>query len=107
MDTPADPISMALHKKLLQWALDENNTFVWHWTQQQWNLMARSANIDQLKLHNFKLGTDSIVVKHDESKANKQALPLAQKNVHGHPFDHRLCYFTGLGVHIALLKGKL
>ena len=40
MDTAADPISIALYKKLLQWALDENNIFVWHWTQSQWNLMA-------------------------------------------------------------------
>ena len=73
MDTAADPISIALHKKLLQWALDENNVFVWHWTQQQWNLMARSANIDPLKLHNFKLGMDSPVIKCDESEADKQA----------------------------------
>ena len=67
-DTAADPMTLALHKKLLQWALDENNICVWHWTQQQWNLMARSANIGPLKLHNFKLGIDSITVKFDESK---------------------------------------
>ena len=66
--------------------------------------MARSATIDPLKLHNFKLGTDSAVVKHDESKADKQAQQLAQKNVHGHPFVFRLCHFTGLGIHIALRK---
>ena len=40
LDAAADPILMALCEKLLQWALDENNVFVWHWTQQQWNLMA-------------------------------------------------------------------
>ena len=104
MDTAVDPISIALYKKLLQWALNENNVFVWHWTQSQWNLMARSANIDPLKLHNFKLGTNSIVIKYDESKSDKQAQQLAQKNVYAHPFDFRLCYFTGLGIHIALWK---
>ena len=104
MDTVADPISVALHKKLLQWALDENNVFVWHWSQQQWNLMARSANVDPLKLHNFKLGTDAVMVEFDESKLDEQAQRLAQKNVHAHPFDFRLCHFTGLGIHIALWK---
>ena len=29
---------------------------------------------------------------------------MAQKNVHAHPFDFRLCHFTGLGIHIALWK---
>ena len=107
MDTAADPISIALHKKLLQWALNENNAFVWHWTQQQWTLMARSANIDPLKLHNFKLGPDGVIAKCDESKADKQAQRLAQKNFCAHPFDFRLCCFTGLGIHIALWKGKM
>ena len=104
MDTAADPISIALCKKLLQWALDENNVFVWHWTQQQWTLMAQSANIDPLKLHNFKLGTDSPVIKCDESEADKQAQQLAQKNVRTHPFDCRLHCFTGLGAHVAVWK---
>ena len=70
MDTAADPLSIALHKKLLQWALHENNAFVWHRTQQQWNLMAQLENIDPLKLHNFKLGTNGMIVKHDESEAD-------------------------------------
>ena len=64
--------------------------------------MARLANIDPLKLHNFRLGIDSITVKFDESKADKQAQRLAQKNVYAHPCDFRLCCFTGLGIHIAL-----
>ena len=45
-----------------------------------------------------------MATKHDESKADKQAQQLAQKNVHAHPFDFRLCHFTGLGIHIALQK---
>ena len=104
MNTAADPISVALHKKLLQWALDESDVFVWHWTQSQWNLMAWSANIDPLKLHNFKLGTDAVMIEFDESKSDEQAQRLAQKNVHAHPFDFRLCHFTGLGIHVALWK---
>merc|ERR1711884_812893 len=86
------------------WTLDENDIHAWHWTQQQWNLMAQSANIDPLKLHNIKLGIDSIMVKFDESKAEKQAQRLALKNVCAHPFDFRLCCFTGLGIYVALWK---
>ena len=66
--------------------------------------MAWLANIDPMKLHNVKLGIDSITVKFDESKADKQAQRLALKNVCAHPFDFRLCHFTGLGIHIALQK---
>ena len=69
--------------------------------------MARSANIGPLKLHNFMLGIDSIMVRFDESKCDKQAQRLALKNVCVHPFDFRLCYFTGLGIHIALQKDKM
>ena len=76
-----DSISISLCKKLFQWSLEENNIMVWHWTQQQWNLMARSASVDPLKTTNFKLGTDSFVVKCNNSKANKQAEQLSEKNV--------------------------
>ena len=69
--------------------------------------MAQSANIDPLKLHNFRLRIDSIMVKFDESKADEQAQQLALKNIHAHPFDFKLCHFTGLGVHIALSKDKM
>ena len=47
------------------------------------------------------------MVKFDESKADKQAQQLALKNVHAHPFDFKLCCFTGLGVHVALQKDKM
>ena len=106
-DTAADPVTSALCKKLLEWSLDENNVCAWHWTQQQWNLMAWLANVDPVKLHNFRLGINLMTVKFDESKADKQAQRLAPKNVYAHPFDFRLCHFTGLGIHIALRKDKM
>ena len=106
-DTAADPITLALCEKPLEWSLDENDIHAWHWTQQQWNLMAPSANVDPLKLHNFRLGIDSIMVKFDESEADEQAQRLALKNVCAHPFDFRLCHCTGLGVCVALWKVKM
>ena len=51
----------------------------WHWTLQQLNLMACSASADTLKTTNSKLGTDSFVVKHNNSKAGKQAEWLSRK----------------------------
>ena len=69
--------------------------------------MAWLANIDPLKLHNFRLRIDSIIVKFDESKADEQAQRLALKNVHAHPFDFRLCCCTGLGIHITLWKDRM
>ena len=103
-DTATDPVTMALHKKSLKWVPGESVMFAWCWTQQQWNLMAQSAHIDPLKLHNLRLGTNSIMVKHDESKADKQVPRLAPKNFCPNPCDHEPCHFTGLGV--CLLFGK-
>ena len=34
-DTAANPVNVALHKKLLEWALNENDMFAWHWTKHQ------------------------------------------------------------------------
>ena len=78
-DKAADPITILLHKRLLKWSLKESNIMVWLWTQQQWNQMACLASVDPLKNTNFKLGTDSFVVKCNNSKAGKQAEQLSKK----------------------------
>ena len=46
--------------------------------------MAWLADVDPLKLHNFNLGADSTIFKHDESKADRKALCLAH-HVGPHP----------------------
>ena len=45
-----------------------------------------------------------MTIKFDESKLDEQAQRLAEKNVHAHPCDFRLCHFTGLGIHVTLWK---
>ena len=30
LDTAADPMTLALHKKLLEWSLEENDMHAWH-----------------------------------------------------------------------------
>ena len=98
----ADPISVPLYERLLQWAIESNNVFVWFWTICQWNFMARSASIDPLAFHNFTLGTDSIIGKYDDSKADKTGDRLSEKNLYANPEDWRKCFWTGLGVYVAL-----
>ena len=76
---------------------------VWHWTQCQWSLMACGSNIDPLTVHNFRLGTDSIICKYDDdSKCDKSAECLAMKNIYANPLDWNMCYWTGFGIYTAL-----
>ena len=101
-DKSCDPIPVSLYKLLLQWALDANNIFVWFWSIAQWNCMARSALINPLHTGNFCAGTDSIIVKYDTTKADKNAERLSEKNIFGNPFDWRCCFWTDLGLWIVI-----
>lgn len=98
----ADPIPVGLFRLLLNWALDCNNIFIWVWSLAQWNFMARCASIDPLCFRNFKLGTDSIVGMYDDAKADKAAERLSEKNIYANPHDWRLCFWTALGIWLAL-----
>ena len=106
-ETAADPITEPLYKLILQWALDANNIFVWFWTIAQWNFMARSASVDPLGFHNFSLGTDSIIGKYDDSKADKSGERLSEKNIYANPFEWKMCFWTGLGVWCSLNSQRL
>ena len=86
-DNTSDLIPWTLYILLFQWALDNNNSFVWFRTLTQWNCMARGALIDPLHFSNFTLGVDSIVIKYNDSKADKNAKQLAKKNIYANPND--------------------
>jgi hypothetical protein len=103
----ADPISFPLYELLLQWAIESNNVFVWFWTVCQWNFMARSASIDPLAFHNFSLGTDSIIGRYDDSKADKTGDRLSEKKLYANPNDWRKCFWTGLGIYTAINQDHL
>ena len=98
----AAPIPVVLYKLLLKWALEGNNVMVWFWTICQWNFMARSCNIEPLRLNNFSLGADSIIGKYDYSKADQTGERLSEKNIFANPFDWKTCFWTGLGIWVAL-----
>lgn len=46
----------------------------------QWHCMAHSASIDDLIFLQLKLGTDSIVVEYDDSKADQKGERTMPKN---------------------------
>lgn len=98
----ADPITFTLYQSILLWAVKANNIFVWFWTLAQWNCMARCGNIDPLGFHNFKVGQDSIICKYDDQKADKAGDRLSEKNIYANPFEWTQCFWTGLGVYVAL-----
>jgi hypothetical protein len=66
-----DPIPVPVCELLLKWCIETSNMSAWFWTISMWNFMARSASMDPLGIHNFNLGVDSIIGKHDSSKADK------------------------------------
>lgn len=92
-----DPIPVPVYKIMLRGAIRTNNVFAWTWTILQWNCMARSASIDCLAFHNFRLGTDSIIIKYDDSKADKAGEKLSEKNVYANPLDWIQCPWLALG----------
>ena len=102
-----DPIPLPVYRFLLRRSIETNNVFAWMWTLLQWNCMARSASIDCLAFHNFSLGTDSIVIKYDETKADKAGEKLSEKNVYANPLDWTMCPWLALGVYCFVFQGNL
>lgn len=102
-----DPIPIAVYRLLLRWSIETNNIYSWIWTLLQWNCMARSASIDCLSFHNFSLGQDSIVVKYDETKADKAGEKLSEKNIYSNPLDWQMCTWLAFGIYCSLFSGNL
>ena len=49
--------------------------------------MARSTNIDCIGWHNMRRGEDSIVVKYDDTKSDKDSEKFSDKNLYSNPTD--------------------
>jgi hypothetical protein len=87
-DVSSDPIRMTLYGLLMLWAIKSNNICVWAWTVLQWDFIGRpSSFIAPLGFHNFSLGSDSIIGKYDDSKADKAGERLTEKNLYASPFE--------------------
>ena len=83
-ENDAEPISAILFTMLCTWAVHENNIFVWVFGLMQWNLMARSINVDPISFHNMKRGqSDSIEVLPDKTKSDEGGEFVTCKNIYG------------------------
>ena len=79
VEKAADPILFSLYKCTLKWSIERNNIFIWFWTIVQWNYIAQCTSVDPLDFHNFLLGLDSLIVKYDDSKVDKDGERLSKK----------------------------
>jgi hypothetical protein len=102
----ADPITWSLFRKILQWALDRKNMYLWVFSILQWNCMARSINIGILVLHCFRVGEDVIIVRYDNSKADQTGEKVSDKHVYDNPFDPLVSVFLALGVWFCLESAR-
>ena len=59
--------------------------------------MAKS--IDHIGFANMKIGTDSIIVKHNESKSDKTGERCTNKNVYANLSDLSINFFAALGIY--------
>ena len=99
----SDPITAPLFCRVCQWSLFEGNVFVWCFGLLQWNLMARTASIDSLSLHNMKRGkSDSITFTHDATKSDMSGQFTSEKNVYSNPLEPEVDCFLALGIWMSL-----
>jgi hypothetical protein len=59
----ADRITWSLSQKILQWAFDRKNIYLWVFSILQWNCMTCSINIGVLALHCFRVGEYANIVR--------------------------------------------
>ena len=98
----ADPIGLPLYKLICRWSIQTDDMFFWASTLLLWNCMTRCGNVDKLRLSNFVMGTDSIIVQLKSTKMDSIGEKTSPKNIYANPFDVRICPFTALGCFFAL-----
>ena len=92
---------------ILNWAIESNNMYIWFQTVTQQNNIARCASTNPLAFYNFSLGTDSVKCKYNDSKADKEAKKLSEKNIYANPFNFKVCWFTAATIYYSLERDKL
>ena len=102
----ADPIPFDLFELICTWAVSEGNVMLWVWTVLQWNLMARSVNIEPIALHNIKLFRDSIQFLYDSNKSDQEGERTTIKHVYANPKNPFICSFLALGIYMSLHADK-
>ena len=98
----ADPIPMSLFVLICTWAVGEGNLLVWAWSILQWNLMARSINVEGLAFHNIKVFQDTIQFKYDSNKADPTGDNVSIKHIYSNPLKPFICSFLSLAIYLCL-----
>ena len=98
----ADPIPMSLFILICTWAARCGNIMLHIWTILQWNLMARSVNIEPISLHNIKVYGDSIQFLYDTNKNNQEGRKTTVKHVYANPDNPYICSHLLLGIYMCL-----
>ena len=98
----SDPFSFTLVRILCTWFLGSGDIFSWVFLLMQWNCMARSINIDCVGFSNMRRGTDSLVIKYDDTKADKAGENCHNKNLYANPKDPVVCVFLAIGIYCAM-----
>ena len=94
----ADPMNFDLYTALCTWYVDEGCVYNWLYQILLWNCVGRSASVDPLGLHNFRLGTDSIIITYDRSKSDMGGERVHPKNCYANPYNPYICSFLAMGV---------
>jgi hypothetical protein len=76
--------------------------FLWAFTVLQWNCMAKSISIGNLRFNCVSLGKDSIIIKIWDSKKDKKGEKTSPKNCFSNPLNHLICITTALGCYFAI-----
>ena len=85
-ESDADAIPRPLCEYMCKSAISAGDAFWWLFTLLQWNCMARSQNIDNLRFTNFKVADDSIVVGFNQTKKDKEGKKTTPKHCYANPF---------------------
>ena len=105
-ENEADPIPMDLYKLISTWAVKEGNVMLHTWTLLQWNLMARSVNVEPLGLHNLKVFRDSLQFLYDQNKSDQEGAKTTVKHVYANPLNPFICPVLSLGIYVSLNASK-
>ena len=98
-ESNTDPFSFPLYCLVANGFIKENNLFSCLFIIFQWNCIARSISIDHKGFTNMKRGTDSIIVKCNQTKSDKTDERYTNKNVFANPTDPSINFFTALGIY--------
>ena len=99
----ADPITFPLYQEMCQAAIKTGNVFFWCFTVLQWNCMARSINISNLRFNSFSLGKDSVKIKYWDTKKDKTGEKATPKNCYANPYNYVVCFNTALAVYLIIM----